>query len=538
MRLQWRKFEWWGTVALLMFGLAIPLLLFLNRVLIPDVSADSLNYHLYLGFKGFNIDNSQYEFYPTGIHNFSPILDMVGYGLNAILGYRLGTLFSLAAIYLAILALYKLLRLFEPDFKILGELGATFLFVSSFLSFELFLGIGSYYNDGLIAATSLWVIYWLFKFIKFGGNKNLYLASAMLSVLVWGKQTNLYLALAFGITLIYLWIKKKIGLKKIIIAVLITGLLPSIWYFKNWQITGNPVFPFYNAIFKSQYFESVSFKETQFGGKDLWQKINWGLYSAFDPPRLGQVHDLFNDYKINIYWAAGIVGLILLRSGLAWFYVVLFILWGLMFGYLRYGLILEFLGGLILLLVYAKFKNNRWRYLIFLPLMLVLLVQNKRVVNMSLAYDIAFRQGYFYNRASYPKEINNLWVNKIEVKNSSNFKTDVYLNCAFGGMSYYVLSPFNNLPVLNVENRVYGSMTNNPKYIDESFDKLKLKLGNKQVIRFITIAAREGMNTEYGTCFNNLKSKGWVVDGETEATFLHYGPQKLSIITGYLDMNN
>jgi hypothetical protein len=522
-----KKFEWWLSLFLLVFGLAIPFLIFLNRVFIPDVSADSLNYHLYLGFKGINWENNKYEFFPTGIHNFSPILDMVGFGFNALLGYRLGTFFSVLAIYLGILAIYKIYKLLNHKGKILGDLGSTFLLVSSFLSFELFLGVGSYYVDGLVAMAGLWVVYWLIK-------GNLFLAGFLLSVLVAGKQTNLYLVPAFGMVVLYQWFKKKIATKKALLVLGVVMLLPLWWYGKNWLVTGSPIFPFYNAVFKSKYFAPVSFHEPQFGGENLWQRLGWGYYSALKPARLGQVHDLFNDYKINIYFVMAILALFLARSWLVSFYVVAFLGWGLSFGYLRYGLILEYLGGLIILLIYSKFQNKSWRYFLFLPLFLVLLVQNKRVVNLSLAYDIGFRPGYFYNRESYPKEFKNILASKIKADKSLVYKPDIYLNCEVGGMTYYVLSPFTNLPVLNIGQNAYSQMTNNSNYKEESKLRLEKHLRAKDRVKFVTIAARSGMNTEYESCLKNITIRGFMVESEEETSFLGYERQKLVIITGHL----
>jgi len=539
-RLFLRKLEKVLAIALLIFALLIPLLLFVNRVLEPDVSCDSLNYHFYLGFKGWNSESSKYEFFPTGIHNFSPILETVEYGFFRILGYRMGTIFSVVAIYLSIFVLYKIFKLILPEKKIWGDIFNTFLFSSSFLSFELFLGIGSYFNDVLVALLTVSSVYFVLKYFKKDKLSDLIMASGMISVSVLGKQTNLYIALAMGIVLIIdaIGSKSKLKIRNVILAGVIMLSLPGWWYLRNWQETANPVFPFYNSVFKSGYFPPEDFHEPQFGGINLGQRIMWGYYSIFSPERLGQVHDLFHDFKINFYFIFGcLLSLIYLFSRkikdklttrLLLFYWIAFLIWSLQFGYIRYALALEFLGGLIVLIMFNKL--GKLKYLLFVPACLWLFLQNKRVINLSLAYDISFRPGYFYNPRSYTKNLSNLFVNSLKIENG--IKADIYLNCSVTGMTYYVVSPFNKLPVLNIDQTAYKKMTDNRNYMAKQKGKLIPYIGDKSEIKFVTIAAKTGLNTEYNSCISNLNKRDWKIDNEEETYFVGHLDQKLGVIWG------
>lgn len=535
-----KKVEKLAAIGLLIFGLSIPLLLFLNRVLLPDVSCDSLNYHLYLGFKGFNTVNDKFEFFPTGIHNFSPVLEMVGYGFYKILGYRLGTVFSIVALYLSILGIYKIFSLVTKK-KIVGDLWLTFLFVSSFMSFELFLGMATYFNDVLVAMLTVWSVYFLLKYFENEKLVNLVLAAGMIGISVWGKQTNLYVAIAFGIVVIIDLILNRKGLnirmRNVLMAGIIVISLPFLWYIKNWQATANPVFPFYNGIFKSGYFPPVNFHEPQFAGENLWQKIMWGYYSIFKPARLGQVHDLFHDFKINFYFIFG--GILLayyvfnkkikdkLTSRLIIFFWLAMEIWSVQFGYLRYALAVEMLGGVLVLILFTKM--GRWKYLVFVPVCIWLLVQNKRVVNLSLAYDISFRPGYFYNKESYPKNINQLFDNKLNIVNKD--KADIYLNCSVTGMTYYVVSPYNNLPVLNIDQTAYKQMTDDKEYMAKQKENIGKVVKNGD-IKFVTIGAKTGLNTEYNSCVANLVKRGWSINAQEDVDFVGYPGQKLGVIWG------
>jgi hypothetical protein len=99
-------------------------------------------------------------------------------------------------------------------------------------------------------------------------------------------------------------------------------------------------------------------------------------------------------------------------------------------------------------------------------------------------------------------------------------------------MTYYVVSPFNNLPVLNIDRAAYKPMTDNIKYVAEQKVRLMSKLVDKKDIKFVTIGARAGLNTEHGSCITNLKNRGWMVDKEEEVDFVGYLGQKLNVIWG------
>ena len=523
-----------ANIVIILLGLLIPLILFANRFLIPDVSFDSINYHLFLGYKGVNWTNNKFEFYPTGIHNFSTILEIPGYVFSKVFGYRLGTIGSLIFLYLSIMVLYKIYRLYNSKLKILDEWWAGVMIVSIFFSFESFLQIATYYIDIEVAFLMLLSTYYLLKFEKTRKVSDLIISSISVSIFTLGKMTSWYFLFPyFGYLFYVLKGFKKNKIKFLILAGGISVLLILPWLINNFQLTGNPVFPFYNNVFKSKYFAEKNFDQFVFGGKNLMEKISWGILSAKFPERLGEVHDLFNDYKINIYFVTTIFALIWavikknkLLKKLAIFYLATYLSWSYFFGYLRYGLILELFGGLILLMWMEKITK---KYLIIVPIVLIMMVQGKRIVNLSLAYDISFRPGYFYNRESYKKEINNWGKNKIWIdqKISDKYKPEVYLNCALPNMTYYVVSKFNNLPVFNIDARANNDMVLNPNYAQES----KRRLDGKT--RFVTIAAREGLNDKYNDCINNLKDKKYTIFAEVEVdSFLGYAGQKLVYIFG------
>jgi len=547
-----KKFDRYLSYLVLIVGLSIPLLLFLNRFLIPDVSFDSTNYHYYLGYKGFHPENNKYEFFPTGIHNFASFFDMFGYGLSVLVGYRLGTFVSVLSIYVTVFFLYKLVKLLNKKIEIIGSSLNSFLFVSSIISFELFLGIATYYVDALAMAFLVASTFYLFKYLLENKDKFLYISSLILSLAILGKQTNLYFVFPFGMAVLINLIARKTKFWLMVKKLFFTGVLllsfPMPWYIKNFVMTGNPVFPFYNGIFKSEYFPAVNFEQVIFGGRNFVEKLLWGVYSYLEPVRLGEVHDLFTDYKINFYFVSVLLllGLYLLFNrkkdlrllSFTIFYLGLFEFWGLQFGYLRYGLILEALGGVLILLLINSFKNKWLKFIIIVPVFLFLIVQNKRIVNMSLAYDISFRPGYYYNRNTYFDKKDSLFDSKIETSKSNDYNPRVYLNCSVQGMTFYPLSEFNSLPVLNIDKRAYTAMTSNMEYRDEVRNRFSLYLDENHIsgeeLTFVAISTYEGLGAEYENCIRHIEGEGYSILGEEVVDFIDNTDIELRVVYGTL----
>jgi hypothetical protein len=217
------------------------------------------------------------------------------------------------------------------------------------------------------------------------------------------------------------------------------------------------------------------------------------------------------------------------------FYFGLYLLWGLTFGYLRYGLVLEMLGGLIILIWFYEIVGIK-KYFVLIPLLIVLILQGKRIVNLSLAYDISFRPGYFYNRQSYPKEFSKLFINKILVNKDliNKYSPNVYLNCTIPNLTYYVMSDFTSLPVANIDTVAYVDMTNKDIYNKAVLSNLTKKIGTNK-LRFVTITAKKGLNIQYNNCVANLKKQKFNILEEVEIdNFLGYQGQGLVVIIGQL----
>lgn len=133
-----------------------------------------------------------------------------------------------------------------------------------------------------------------------------------------------------------------------------------------WQDFGNPVFPLFNNIFQSPYYDPVSIRDTQFLPRDFWQLIARPFYWAKTNSYLASELP-FRDWRGAIAYAALVAGVLIFAAsyirqkhprdgvfaetrglGLVFIFVVVsYFSWELGFGIYRYALPLEMLTGVV-----------------------------------------------------------------------------------------------------------------------------------------------------------------------------------------------
>jgi hypothetical protein len=141
------------------------------------------------------------------------------------------------------------------------------------------------------------------------------------------------------------------------------------WYAQVWHMFGNPIFPFYNALFKSPYYPAVNFSEHIWFPQTVAQKIFFPFTFAhlptdptkpfFRDPRLAVLFTIL--LVVAAYW---LVQRLLVKGwpklhfsrqegAFLLFMVIAYLLWETLFSYYRYLLPVELLSlTFIALLVY------------------------------------------------------------------------------------------------------------------------------------------------------------------------------------------
>lgn len=544
----------------LLLGLSLPLLIYLNRFLLPDTAYDTINYHLFIGSRGFKNwlhPFSSVEFFPTGIFNFTPFHETIFYIAKLILGYRLGNIINLFAYFLITILIYQLIKVIAPNFFRSGKIINLVLFLNVIFVNELMFELATYYLDisnTLLNITGLFLLINVFK--ELNNKKSLrilsqfkiYIANFCFGLALCGKITNvIYIA---PILFFNFWILFKSRYRNFftffLSSILLLGLF-IIPLYNNFKLTSNPIFPFYNGLFRSKFYPSANFYNG-FGGKNLFEKIGWPIFSLSSPSRLGEIQTLFCDFKLNLYWLVGMVSLFYFRrkffSPIEKFIIIIFMVsfysWSLVFGYLRYGIFLEILGSLVIIIAF-KNKSGLFRFsVVRILVLLFLILQNTKILYLNLRYDYSWRPSFLRNPQLHFSQIKYLTANKISLPQNIQElprKTDIIINCSVPSSGYYALSDFGDKPLVLLDMVANTGLTDNQFYRQKVEKRLKQYFKNKKTLQFAAIATEDNKKQNYDQCRNNLVRNNYQIINETFIdNFLGYTGKQLHLITGNINL--
>ena len=228
----------------------------------------------------------------------------------------------------------------------------------------------TYYVDLFSIPFLLEIIIVLLNYKKVNNIIN-FIVLFMAGVLVSIKVSNAFLL----IPLVIIYIKKyrkDINWKTIVFGILIFIFPMFVYLLNNYIQTGNPVFPFYNSIFKTKYLPKENWIERFYGPKTLKERLLWPIY-LFKYPRKAFDTDIYYG-RIGFGYIVAILISIkamfyrfkkkIKINELEWLsilYIVLCLIWSnFMMGYIRYALVLEVLSGIIMaVFLYRNFYKKR-----------------------------------------------------------------------------------------------------------------------------------------------------------------------------------
>src|SRR4030095_8271864 len=144
-------------------------------------------------------------------------------------------------------------------------------------------------------------------------------------------------------------------------AIFLLPLLPV--HVLMYRLTGNPVFPLYNGLFKSPYWpQGVSF-DPRWGPHGIVETIAWPVFMFFRAARLSEYPFYSGRLSIGFVVAALIIFLAR-RERAVWqlglITVFSAIVWSASSGYVRYALYLELTSG-ILIIWMISYALKKWR---------------------------------------------------------------------------------------------------------------------------------------------------------------------------------
>lgn len=316
----------WIAVA----GSIIIVVFFAVKGIRPDMSYDTFNYHLLSQIPGF-LDNLNYHVMPGKFQMFGFRLgDRMFYPFRAALGLRMGTLLNAAAMLIIYRQVTVFLAWFKDSLDAVGQwekrarnpvirgvwkilCSPSLLAFLAVCRYDLILQSGSYMVELLALPFLLEMIFLLVRerdeaFVK----REAFVFCLTGGILFCLKMTNIvYLA---PLVVLYIWKIRKDITAPLFFFCLAAGAVPvMIYLIYNGVSTGNPVFPYYNTIFKSKYYPIENFKDKRWGPVGVKEILLWPWYMIRYPDY--RMSEMVSTYNLDL--AAGYLAMaVLFTAGL------------------------------------------------------------------------------------------------------------------------------------------------------------------------------------------------------------------------------
>lgn len=331
------------------------LLLYVSKVAFPDIAWDTRNYHIYAQ-ESLLRNPVAYDLLPTRPINANTFIlsDLIFRPFRELLGYRLGTLPTLLVMIITYFIVKRIL--INIGVKWPESILTVAACVITCVDYMLML-TALYYTDTLAIPLILEALYIILEKkgpLKAEGMWLGYLAGLAVSI----KVSNAFLVIVLAVV----WLiqrYKELNWSVILGAGLLAIIPVAIFIIRGVVYTQNPLFPYGNTIFKTDYFvtdrsvNEVAALGLRFGPETMTQYLFWPFYIFADPGRAGE--EQFTTGRLAISFLAmlvsAVVGTIkknrkmIMLSGI-WlgFYGIYLLPFE---GYLRYMPALDVLGGIM-----------------------------------------------------------------------------------------------------------------------------------------------------------------------------------------------
>ena len=334
---------------------ALPLIaIYLLRLPFPDLSFDVLNYRLVQSERAlFGPPFVVNDFFPV-VFPLNPAPDLVTGLFRHFLGYRAGTVLNVLIILWVGLILDKFLRSVVQS-NSLRSLVVLLILLTEQMLFQL----NTYMVDLLALPLLLEACLLIGRYHESDRETvDLVLISALLGVSLAIKLSNAPVVVPLILLFAFQALTRRWPIRRMIVRALIgTGIfllpmLPHMVYL--YRLTGSPVFPLYNKIFRSAYWPIVNPGDGRWGPHSLVEMIGWPVLTFFHPQRISEL-GLYSG-RLTLCLLSALCCLFAPRidrsmKGAAFVVLLGLFLWTVSSGYIRYALIFEVLGGVLFVYV-------------------------------------------------------------------------------------------------------------------------------------------------------------------------------------------
>jgi len=386
---------------------------FLLRAPIPDSSFDVWSLRLFHGDRALHgLLYWPGEFFPTAAP-FNPTPDMITAIFRHAFGYRLGTVVNLLVLFWIATVVDKLLRPYVTNDRL--RAAAVLIVVGAE---QVIFEINNYMPDLLALPLLLEAT----RLTLGSTSKSFEARKVMYVALLLGLAVGLKLsngAVAMPIVIVWLWrifTTRPFETKKVVA----TGLLSSLLFFApfltfmTWvyQMTGNPIFPLYNKVFQSPLYPPFNGWDNRWGGYGVWEIVAWPVLMFFEPVRTSEL-PVYSG-RLSLAFIISLGCLFFVRKLDSRLRTILFVMllgswaWSLTMGYIRYGLYLELLSGILLITLVAqlwsKSPRTNWRSILAGSLVVVMVAQFAMAVVYVSRTEWSIRPTIFDDFRGYQRE--------------------------------------------------------------------------------------------------------------------------------------
>lgn len=251
--------------------------------------------------------------------------------------------------------------------------------------------LGTTFFSSWTAPFIIWGVYFLFSAYQTSGLSKIRIAIAgVLFGLAAGlKLTNAPFAVSGFLMIAALlyrsgWRASVLASFYFLVACGVGFLLTAWWNWHLWSAWGSPVFPLYNAIFKSELFDFVNFRDVRWHFSSFQEFLTFIVQSAWGTDKTSEIRFADTRYLfVTMLIPAAIFcrpAMRLNRQLIAFmlFMASSFLLWVFMFAYQRYLMPFELLLGLLVWILVVRIVESHWlrkSVMIGLSLCMVLLIK-------------------------------------------------------------------------------------------------------------------------------------------------------------------
>ncbi|MCL2888163.1 MAG: glycosyltransferase family 39 protein [Elusimicrobia bacterium] len=354
-----------------------------------DAFWDITNYHIYLPYALFN-GRLGADIVPAGMHSyFNPAADIPLYILIKYLNSWPRIAASIQSVWLALAFFFtfKITGLFlDKRERVLGGILACVILAGSVA-----VSISGTSATGDMMTTPF-ILAALYITLKYAGRRegefkfSLFAAAGfLLGCGLAFKYTNAPFIIGFAFVLLFsfgsfkesikCWISFSAGF------ILAFALIAGPWLYKMYANFESPLFPFYNNIFHSPYFENVALIDPRFlKNRSFWDLFLIPFYAIYFR-NMVVLESGIRTLTFFSYWAAFITITVLYFKGklkkilpdghqrkalilLTAFVIISYIFWFKMFSIVRYIMPMEAAGAVIITFVLFSLAGGKYKYFI------------------------------------------------------------------------------------------------------------------------------------------------------------------------------